>query len=86
MAALNQSTLRACEAIGCAELVSEGQLFCERHDAMLQSDVKQILAKKWRPGRKPTKVFSVVLERARKEVLFCQQAGYRTPRDAEFEW
>lgn len=84
--AVRQTTLRACEAIGCADFAPDGWLFCDRHDAMLQSDIKGILRRKYKPGRKPMKVFSVVLERAKQEVLFCQTAGYRTPRDAEFEW
>lgn len=66
-----QTKLRACPATGCAEVIPEDQIFCERHDAMLQSDIKTILAKKYRPGKAPSKLFTLILERAVKEVLFC---------------
>jgi hypothetical protein len=84
--AVKQAAMRACEAIGCADFAPAEHLFCERHDAMLQSDIKAILAKHWRPGGKRTKVLSLTLERAKEEILFCQTAGYRVPRPAEFEW
>jgi hypothetical protein len=84
--AIKQTRFGHCEAIGCAELCTKGELFCERHAAMLQSDIKTILAKHYRPGHKPTSIFSLTLERAKEEVLFCQTAGYRMPRAVEFEW
>jgi hypothetical protein len=52
--AVKQATMRACEAIGCADFAPAEWLFCERHDAMLQSDIKAILAKHWRPTGKRT--------------------------------
>lgn len=84
--ALSQQSIGYCEAIGCAELVPAGTLFCDRHDAMLQSDIQTILGKQYRPGKKQTKVFHITLERAKAEILFCQTGGYRSPRPVEFEW
>lgn len=83
---LEQPCFKACRAIGCADFVDRGVLFCDRHDAMLQSDIRTLLLKKYRPGRTPSKVFLMHLARAQEEILFCQTAGYRMPREASFEW
>ena len=76
-----------CRAIGCRALVLPCVVFCERHDAMLQSDVKIVLGKTFRLGRKvQSKVFDLTLARAREEILFAQTTGHRMPRDGDFEW
>lgn len=81
-----QLQLKACLAIGCLDFVDKGVLFCDRHDAMLQSDIRTLLLKKYRPGKTPTKIFEMYLQTAREEILFAQTAGYRMPREASFEW
>lgn len=75
-----------CAAIGCREKVLLTAVFCPRHLAMLQSDVRTVLERTYRAFGKPSKVFTVTLERAQQEILYAQTVGHRTPRDAEFEW
>lgn len=82
----DQLRLKACLAIGCADFVDRGVLFCDRHDRMLHSDIRTLLLKKYRPGKKPSKVFEMHLAIAREEILFAQTAGYRMPREVNFEW
>lgn len=75
-----------CQAIWCTDRVLLSEVFCERHDRLLQSDIRTLLAKKYRPGERPTKVFLATLERARAEILYAEYAGHRSPRAVEFEW
>ena len=75
-----------CSAIACRALVLPAQIFCERHEGMLQSDIRTILYRKFRPGLKQTAVFNLHLETAQREILDYQTSGHRTPRPAEFEW
>lgn len=75
-----------CNAISCRALVLPTQVFCERHDRMLQSDVRTILGRQFRPGRRQSLIFERTLERARNEILYAQTSGHRIPRDAEFQW
>lgn len=78
--------LGACNAIGCQARVPLLKVFCERHDAMLQSDVRTILYRQLRAGKRQSKVFEMTLGRAQEEILYAQTAGHRVPREAEFEW
>jgi hypothetical protein len=75
-----------CRAVACRALVLKTELFCDRHQRMLQTDLKTILYRQFRPGQKQTKLFEVTLERAQQEILYAQTEGHRVPRDAEFEW
>jgi len=75
-----------CNAIGCRALVLPQEIFCRRHDAMLQSDIRTLLGRRFRPFRRQSQVFNDTLEIARKEILDCQMTGHKTPRPAEFEW
>jgi len=75
-----------CAAIGCRAVILPTELFCEQHDRMLQSDIRTILGRHYRPGRRHTKVCERALEQAQQEILFAQVAGYRLPREADFEW
>lgn len=81
-----QERLGPCRAIGCAEIIPGDHLFCERHDRMLHSDIRTILAKRYRPGRTQSIVFDVTLSRALYEILYAQQNGHRIPRSADFEF
>jgi hypothetical protein len=83
---LHQSRLHLCRAIGCAEIMVEPALFCERHDRMLQSDIRNLLGKYYRPRRKPSKLFELYFERALSEILDAQQNGHRMPRPADFDF
>lgn len=83
---LTQQAFKPCHAIGCADFVDRAVLFCDKHDRMLQSDIRSLVHKHYRPGKKQSKLFDIHLETARQEILFCQSAGYRMPREAEFEW
>jgi hypothetical protein len=53
-----------CQAIGCADFIPPTAVFCEKHDLMLQADIRTILGKHHRPGKKPTKLFTLMLDRA----------------------
>lgn len=83
---LTQQSLKPCHAIGCADFVDKAVLFCDRHDRMLQDDIRRLVHKHYWPGKKQSKIFEIHLARARDEILFCQSAGYRMPREASFEW
>ena len=84
--ALRQVRLNACQADICHELIPGTSIFCERHDRMLQSDIRTILEKKFRPGKPQSKLFQIVLEQAREEIRYTEYAGHRMPRPAEFKW
>jgi hypothetical protein len=76
-----------CNAIGCRDRVPHPALFCARHLAMLQTDIQRILGKTYRPeARRQSRIFTITLETAQREILFCQTNGYRMPRNREFEW
>ena len=75
-----------CHAVGCAEVLATDRLFCERHEAMLWPDVRDKLYRKFRPGKKPSKVFLELLDRALFGILGAQQLGHRVPRAQDFEW
>jgi hypothetical protein len=81
-----QELVVTCRAVGCTAWLPPTQLFCERHDAMLQSDLRAILGKTYKPGKPPSKVFTRTLERALEEILYAQTAGHRMPREGDFEW
>lgn len=75
-----------CNAIGCRALILPREIFCGRHAAMLQSDIRTILHRHYRPQGKQSIVFNVTLERARNEILYAQTVGHKVPREADFEW
>jgi hypothetical protein len=75
-----------CAAIGCRARILPTELFCQRHLTMLQSDIRTLVLRTFRPGQTPTKVFTRHLERAQLEILYAQTEGHRVPRPAEFEW
>lgn len=75
-----------CRAVGCTQRIEPTALFCETHDRMLQSDLRTILMKHYRPGKTPSKVFTVTLARAVAEILYAQTAGHRMPRPADFDF
>lgn len=75
-----------CAAIGCRALILPAQLLCETCDRLLQSDLKTILYRQYRPGRKQSQRFEATLRWAQEEILYAKMSGHRTPRDAEFEW
>jgi hypothetical protein len=76
-----------CEAIGCRARILTTQIFCERHDRMLQSDVRTILLRQFRPGKHTQSfVFARTLERAREEILYVQTEGHQPPRPQVFMW
>jgi hypothetical protein len=53
---------------------------------MLQSDIRKILGRTFRPGEKRSQVFLDTLDRARDEIFYAQTEGHRAPRPQEFEW
>lgn len=75
-----------CDAIGCRASVPTSQIYCARHLAMVEPDTRRVLERTFKPGRYPSKVFTVTLERSRQEILFYQTNGHRMPREANFEW
>lgn len=76
-----------CHAIGCLEIYIPAALFCERHDRMLQSDLRTILGKHWRSkAPRQSKLFDLTLTRALHEILYAQTSGHRMPRDADFDF
>jgi len=87
MASYSASSVHVCRAVACRALVLPTELFCERCRALLQSDVRRILERTWRPGAKrQSQIFEQTLERALGEILYAKTEGHRAPRDAEFEW
>lgn len=77
---------QTCNAIGCRALILPREVFCERHLVMLQSDIRKLVEKHYRPGKKPSALFREFLDRARVEILYYQTEGHRVPREADFEW
>jgi len=75
-----------CRAVGCRARILKTEIFCARHLAMCQSDVRRVLERKFRPGRKQSHVFDVNLKLAVKEILYYQTEGHHVPRDVEFEF
>jgi hypothetical protein len=76
-----------CEAIGCRARILRSEIFCARHDRMLQSDVRTILLRQFRPdARRQSLVFHRTLERARAEILYVQTEGHPPPRAQAFMW
>lgn len=61
---IEQTRMTICQAIGCADFIPPTAVFCEKHDLMLQADIRTILGKHHRPGKKPTKLFTLMLDRA----------------------
>lgn len=77
---------QTCNAVGCRALILPTDIFCQRHEDMLQSDIRAILHRQYRPGRKQTELFDINLAVARDEILYAQMEGHRAPRATEFEW
>lgn len=76
-----------CEAVGCSAAILPTELFCGRHLQMLESDLRRILERKYRPkARHQTQIFTLTLEKARHEILYRQTTGHPVPRDRPFEW
>ncbi len=76
-----------CNAIGCRALILPRELFCSRHLPLLQSDVRRVLERTYRPdARRQSQVFESTMETARREILYAVTEGHRAPRDAAFEW
>jgi hypothetical protein len=54
---------------------------------MLQSDVRTILLRQFRPAKHTQSfVFMRTLERAREEILYVQTEGHQPPRPQTFMW
>jgi hypothetical protein len=77
---------QTCSAIGCQALVLSDQVFRARHLAMVKSDVRRLLERTFRPGKKPSARFKSALEHARREILFMATNSHHTPKDRPFEW
>jgi len=78
---------RTCNAIGCRAAILDTEVFCYRHLVMVESDVKRVLGRTFRPGMKhQSAVFSDTLERARREILYFVTNGHAVPRDRPFMW
>lgn len=75
-----------CQAVGCRASILPTQCLCERHLHQLPSDVRRLLEKSFRPGRKPSERFHMALEHARRELLYVATKGHNVPRDRPFEW
>jgi len=82
----SKPTTAPCLAIGCRTTIPMEAQFCDRHAALLQDDIKRLLGKHYRPGKKQSAVFQRYLEMARQELLEAQHLGHRVPKPAEFEW
>lgn len=75
-----------CHAIGCPREIPRDQLFCRRHQAMLESDVQKALGKFHRPGKPPSKALTRTIDQARMDLLYLQTNGHHVPSEQEFEW
>jgi hypothetical protein len=76
-----------CHAVGCSVWGLNGKAFCDRHWAMLESDLQRIIARTFKPhAKKPSERFLVALKQSQREILFYQTNGYRIPRDQPFRW
>lgn len=75
-----------CNAIGCAKSTPPRELFCNLHRQLVASDTAGVLARTYRPGERPSKVFIVALDRAKRDILYQQTQGHGIPRDAAFEF
>ena len=53
---------------------------------MMESDVRRILDRTWKPGRKPSAVFLSTLALAVREILYVQVEGHRVPRARDFDF
>jgi len=75
-----------CHAIGCLALTLDTELFCERHVVMVESDTRRILARTFRPNKRPSKILEDMLALAQREILAFQHNGHKSPREQPFEW
>jgi len=78
--------LGCCIAVGCGQILEPDKLLCEKHEAMLWPDVVTALYRAHRPGRKPSKKFAELVDRALLGILWFQHVGHRKPEDVEFQW
>lgn len=75
-----------CRAIGCRALLLPMGLFCDRHWAMVPSDLQRLIGKHHKGTRRPSRILERWLELAVKEVLYVQTEGHPRPTSASFEW
>ena len=75
------------DAVGCNARISETELFCAKHVAMIESDTRRLLAKHWRPDKKhQTSAFEAHRARALEEILWVITYGRGMPKDQSFMW
>jgi len=53
---------------------------------MLQSDIQRVIARTFRPGRRPSARFLRALVIAQQEILFHVTNGHRMPRAQRFDF
>lgn len=75
-----------CSAIGCRALVLPYVLFCDRCWLLVPSDLKRIVGKHHRPGKKPSAALERVLTQVLAELLEFKTTGHFKPRDGSFMW
>lgn len=75
-----------CSAIGCHALVLPYVLFCDRCWPLVPSDLKRIVEKHHRPGKKPSQVLERALTQVLAELLEYKTTGHFKPRDGSFMW
>lgn len=70
----------------CSERVQVDRLFCDRHWRMLESDTQRILSRTFRPGEKPSSIFTVTRGRALDEIRAFRLRGHAAPHQGDFQW
>lgn len=77
---------KECAAVGCQALILPYALFCDRCWLLVPSDIKRIIEKHHRPGRRPSQPLERALTQALAELLEFKTTGHYTPRAGAFMW
>jgi hypothetical protein len=75
-----------CNAIQCRAAIPAIQVFCATHRAMVSLDTSKALDRHFRLRSRPSQLFRVAVERARREILYYQQNGHQAPVDRLLQW
>ncbi len=77
---------RDCAAIGCFERVFGYALFCPECWRKCPSDLRKLIEKHHRPGKRESKVLMKWIQQAIEELLFLRTEGHYSPRATSFMW
>lgn len=75
-----------CAAVWCKALILPYALFCDECWRKCPSDLKRLIGKHHRPGKKPSQVLTKWVAQAVAELLYLKTEGHHIPRDGSFMW